>query len=43
MSPRVMAPAAKLFRQIFRQQFEFLNFASDSRIAEFDTGESFGD
>lgn len=42
LSPRVMWPAQKLFREIFRQS-EYLNFASDSRIAELDGEENFGD
>lgn len=42
LSPRVMWPAQKLFRQIFRQ-LEYLNFASDSRVAELDGEENFGD
>ena len=42
LSPRVMWPAQKLFREIFRQS-KYLNFSSDSRIAELDGEESFGD
>ena len=42
LSPRVMWPAQKLFREIFLQS-EYLNFASDSRIAELDGEENFGD
>ena len=42
LSPRAMWPAQKLFREIFRQS-EYLTFASDSRIAELDGEENFGD
>lgn len=42
LSPRVIRPVQKLFREIFRQS-EYLNFASDSRIAELDGEENFGD
>ena len=42
LSPRVMWPVQKLFREIFRQS-EYLNFSSDSRLAELDGEESFGD
>ena len=42
LSPWVMWPAQKLFREMFRQS-EYLNFASDSRIAELDGEENFGD
>ena len=42
LSPRAVRPALRLFRQTFRQA-EYLGFASDSRIAELDTEESFGD
>ena len=42
LSPRVMWPNMKLFRGIFSQA-KYLNFASDSRIAELDGPESFGE
>ncbi len=42
LSPRAMLPNMKLFRSIFRQS-DYLSFASDSRIAELDGEESFGE
>ena len=42
LSPRVMWPAQKLFRGILSQS-GYLNFASDSRLAELDEEENFGD
>lgn len=42
LSPRAMLPNLKLFRNIFRQS-EYLSFASDSRIADLDGEESFGE
>ena len=42
LSPRVMWPAQKLFRGILSQS-RYLNFASDSRLAELDEEENFGD
>jgi protoporphyrinogen oxidase len=42
LSPRVMWSVQRLFREILRQS-EYLNFASDSRIAELDGEENFGD
>ncbi len=42
LSPRVMLPNMKLFREMFRQS-EYLNFASASRLAELDGDESFGE
>ncbi len=41
LSPHAIGPVRKLLREIFRQS-EDLNFASDSRIAEFDGKENFG-
>ena len=41
LSPWAMLPNLKLFRSLFRQA-EHLNFASDSRIAELDGDETFG-
>ena len=42
LSPRVMWPAQKFFRGILTQS-KYLNFASDSRLAELDEEENFGD
>ncbi len=42
LSPRVMLPTMKLFRSILRQS-KYLNFAANSRIAELDGNESFGE
>lgn len=42
LSPRVIRPVRKLFGEIFSQS-EYLSFASDSRIAEIDGEENFGD
>ncbi len=41
LHPHAIEPVLKLFREIFRQS-EYLNFASDSRIAELDGEENFG-
>ncbi len=42
LSPSALRVGSRLFRGIARQS-EYLNFASDSRIAELDGDESFGD
>ena len=42
LSPRAMLPSFKLFRGLFRQS-EHLSFASDSRLAELDGDETFGE
>ena len=41
LSPRAVLPNSRLFRSLFRQS-EYLNFASDSRLAELDGEETFG-
>ena len=41
LSPRAVLPNLKLFRSLFRQS-EHLSFASDSRLAELDSEETFG-
>ena len=40
LTPQALSPNFKLFRSIFRQA-EYLNFASDSRLAELDGEETF--
>ena len=42
LSPSGMRAGSKVMRHIYRQE-EYLSFASDSRLAEIDDGESFGD
>ena len=42
LSPRAIRPVGKLFREMLRQR-DFLSFAGDSRLAELDGDQSFGD
>ena len=42
LSPGAIRPVQRLFRDMFRQP-DHLNFASDSRLAELDSEESFGE